>query len=347
MALLIVNPNPVFDRTIELETLIPGAVMRTLSVEVTAGGKGINVARVLRALGRPAPLLVPVGAADRDRYEHLLATEGADATLIDVPGSVRVASIYLEQSSARVTVVNDAGDPCTEQTWHRVIDAVAERCAPGDFALIMGSLPPGLPANALVPLVGRIHAAGATVLIDTAPGWLGPALAAHPDVVTPNLDEARAVLRGTPAHTMDAAAGTSSGAPGSDGVEAVADDACRAAADLRDRGAVRAIVTAGAHGVAMCGDEGTTWTPALRVEAVSTVGAGDSFVAGLADSWRADEATSVDWSAAVQFGIATSAASCEQVRAGGIDPARVADLHAQALRRAAALVGTAGTGGMP
>ena len=50
MAIVVVNPNPVFDRPIVVERLIPGTVMRTLEVEVTAGGKGINVARALRAL---------------------------------------------------------------------------------------------------------------------------------------------------------------------------------------------------------------------------------------------------------------------------------------------------------
>jgi len=311
MGLLIVNPNPVFDRTITLDALVPGAVMRTLEVELTAGGKGINVARVLRALGRPAPLLIPVGIADRDRYRRLLDAEGAEAWLIDVPGSVRIASIYLERTSPRVTVINDAGDPCTGQTWQRVIDDTGEHLRPGDIALIMGSLPPGLPRDALVPLIRRCRDVGAQVLIDTAPTWLGDALRAGPQVVTPNLDEALAVLRGGPAHTMDAEEHPD-----------VADRACRAAEQLRDRGADRAIVTAGAHGVAMSGTDGTTWTPAIAVDVVSTVGAGDSFVAGLADTWNAN-GDDVDWAAAVRFGVATSAASCEQVRAGGVDPARV------------------------
>ena len=316
MALLIVNPNPVFDRTITLDALVPGAVMRTLGVEVTAGGKGINVARVLRALGRRAPLLIPVGTEDRERYLRLLDAEGADARIVDVPGSVRTASIYLERTSPRVTVVNDAGDTCAPQTWNRVVEATAELLVPGDIVLVMGSLPPGLPDEALAPIIERVHLAGARVLIDTAPAWLAGALAAGPDIVTPNLDEALAVLGGTPAHTMDAA-----------GHEDIEDRACRAAVDLRARGAVRAIVTAGVHGVAMSGHEGTSWTPALRVEAVSTVGAGDSFVAGLADIWQhGNSDDDIDWKAAVRFGIATSAASCEQVRAGGIDPQRVTSL---------------------
>ena len=51
MAIVVVNPNPVFDRTIVVERLVPGTVMRTLEVEVTAGGKGVNVARALRVAG--------------------------------------------------------------------------------------------------------------------------------------------------------------------------------------------------------------------------------------------------------------------------------------------------------
>ena len=116
MGILIVNPNPIFDRTISIVELVPGAVIRTLDVELTAGGKGINVARVLRALGRPAPLLIPVGVDDLPRYADLLSREGAQFATVSVPGGVRTASIYLEQAHDRVTVVNDAGTPMSAAT---------------------------------------------------------------------------------------------------------------------------------------------------------------------------------------------------------------------------------------
>lgn len=315
MAVLIVNPNPVFDRTITVHELVPGAVMRTLNVELTAGGKGINVARVLRALGRPAPLLIPVGVEDHDRYAALLAAEGAQAHLIDVAGPVRIASIYLERVSSQVTVVNDAGHDMSDADWQVVHHAIVDSVTKGDVVLIMGSFPPGIDPLSLRDLVGALHGAGAVVLLDVNPHWLAASLAARPDVVTPNLDEAEAVLSETAAHVMDA---------GTHDAEAARERAEQAALALCELGAQRALVTAGAAGVAMAHGGDVTWLPAFPITPVSTVGAGDSFVAGVVHEWSATPAdVEVDWANAVRFGVATSATSCEQVRAGGVDPERV------------------------
>lgn len=320
MAVLIVNPNPVFDRTITLEELVPGAVMRTLDVELTAGGKGINVARVLRALDVAAPLILPIGADDRPRYERLLRAEGADFTSIEVPGTVRTASIYLEERSPRVTVVNDAGDAMAEADWARVRAAVRSAVSPGDTVLCMGSFPPGLAPTSLNDLIEDVHGAGGQILVDANPAWLASALSARPDVVTPNVHEAEAALGIGTAHVMDA--------DDSD-AELIRARSEAAALELCGRGARLAFVTGGGAGVAMAHDGEVAWVPAYPVEVVSTVGAGDSFVAGLAYEWAVVQADGpTDWLDAAQFAVATAAASCEHVRAGGIVPARVREIHA-------------------
>ncbi len=321
MSTLILNPNPVFDRTIGIVEMVPGAVIRTLSVEVTAGGKGINVARVLRALGEPAPLLIPVGADDRERYESLLRHEGASFTTTEVPGGVRTASIYLEQASNRVTVVNDAGTPMAEADWSRVRSAARDLIGRGDVLLCMGSFPPGLSPEALGALIDDVHEAGAEILLDTAPQFLAAALRHGPDLVTPNLDEAEATLAAATSHVMD--------------TEELTHDATRtraeiAALDLCEAGARRALVTAGSAGIAMAHAGAVTWIPAFVIDSVSTVGAGDSFVAGLAHTWTTAAAggEGIDWRRAVVFGAAAAAASCEQVRAGGVSPDRIDELLA-------------------
>ena len=316
MNTLIVNPNPVFDRTINVVELIPGAVIRTLAVELTAGGKGINVARVLRALGRPARMLLPIGADDRVRYEALLASEGAEFTSVEVPGGVRTASIYLEERSNRVTVVNDAGSEMAMTDWQRVRGVVRGMIAEGDLVLCMGSFPPGLPMSALGDLIDDVHDAGASILVDSAPQWLAACLAHRPDIITPNLDEAEAALEAEAAHVMDS---------GDAAVETVRPRAEHAALALCAKGAGRALVTAGAAGVAMAHADEVTWIPAYPVNAVSTVGAGDSFVAGLAfELAQAHGSTAeVDWRQAVRVGVAAAAASCELVRAGGAKGDRI------------------------
>lgn len=318
MTLIIVNPNPVFDRTITIHELVPGAVMRTLDVELTAGGKGINVARVLRTLDNNARLIIPTGIEDRAKYETLLEAEGAVAELVDVAGPIRTASIYREIVSNRVTVVNDAGHPMTiddlKSIHRRIIDAVSI----GDVVVVMGSFPPGLDPQALVELIDALHDKGVKILLDVNPLWLAASLAASPDVVTPNIDEAEAALSETSAVVMDAHTHDDSSMRGR--AESAALELCR-------RGAIRAFVTAGSAGVAMAGEGSVTWVAAFPVETVSTVGAGDSFVAGLVHEWSQTEKNSeVDWSTAMRFGVATSGNSCEQIRAGGINVQRVQEI---------------------
>ena len=326
MHTLIVNPNPIFDRTITVVELVPGAVIRTQDVELTAGGKGINVARVLRSLGQPARMVIPVGVDDLARYESLLMGEGAEFTAVEVPGGVRTASIYLEERSNRVTVVNDAGTEMAMSDWERVRQAVRGRVNSGDLVLCMGSFPPALPVLALGDLIDDVHTAGGRILVDSAPQWLAACLSHRPDIVTPNLDEAEAALEGEAAHLMDA----------SDlSVGTVRPRAERAARVLCDRGAAHALVTAGAAGVAVADIAGVTWESAYPVQSVSTVGAGDSFVAGLAfalaqavDKGRDADWSQADWGHAVRFGVAAAAASCELVRAGGAKADRIREIFA-------------------
>ena len=321
MGIVIVNANPVFDRTITLDEFLPGTVMRTMDVEVTAGGKGINVARVLRALRRDATLLVPVGRVDVDRYRLLLEAEGARVELFEVSGEVRVASIYREAAHQRVTVVNDAGYSLPVAEWDGFIEAVEARVNEDDLVLIMGSLPAGLPGDAAARLVKRVKDRGARTLVDTAPQWLAPVLEVGPDVVAPNIHEAASALTTSSAALFDDSR--------------LSDDQARELAQeyaltCAARTSGLACVTAGSAGVAYAHDGHVGWVDAPKVDVVSPVGAGDSFVAGLAAQWGANvaEGVSADWDAAVAFGVACASASCEVVLAGGAHPDRISELAA-------------------
>ena len=322
IALRIVNPNPVFDRTVRVPRVSPGAVIRAQGAELTCGGKGINVARALRSLGTPALLVLPVGTRDQATYQSLLDAEALAAEIIPVAGGVRTATILLESETDRVTVVNEAGEFEEPAQWPGVVEAVVSASEPGDLVLVMGSLPVGLPPNALVELVAGVHARGARVLVDTAPQWLEPVLARAPDVIAPNLDEAEACLGLADAHVMDS--------HDLDPAEA-RERAELASRRLIERGAQLALVTAGGAGVAVATADSCAWVPAVAVDVVSTVGAGDSFVAGFAFAWQQRSLSSgvVDIVEAVRSGVASAAASCEQVLAGGVERDRYAELLTQ------------------
>jgi 1-phosphofructokinase family hexose kinase len=316
---LIATPNLCLDRTEFLSALVPGSVLRSASVEVTAGGKGVNVARVARAYGQRPAIVGFIAADDGDQLLGLLRGEGADVVPVATTGRVRQAIVMIEQDAGRITIVNEPGNPVGADDWARYLDAIGPLLAGQDVLVCAGSLPPGAPADGYGQLVRLAREAGVRTIVDTAPGPLRAALASGPDLVTPNLEEAEAAVGGHPGDVLTAG-----------GTEVPA-RALQAAQELRELGAVRAAVTAGAAGVGFVDEHGTTsWVPAVPVHVVSPVGAGDSFVAGLALGLFADPTSLADptsrWRAALVRATATASASCEQVRAGGVDPARVTQL---------------------
>ncbi|GAA0277292.1 1-phosphofructokinase family hexose kinase [Cryptosporangium japonicum] len=314
--MLIANPNLAIDRLVTLAEIVPGAVMRSRRTELSPGGKGVNVARVLRAHGVRAPLLGLLCAGDGPLLAGLLAAEGAELVAVPTPGTVRQALVFRESAAGRVTVVNEPGEPVPAIAWHAYREAAAARLADGELFTVSGSLPTGVPVEGYRQLVELAHAAGAVVVVDAAPAALAAALPAGPDLVTPNLEEAEATLTGAPVDVLPIPAGAD--------VRERAEAAARA---LLAAGARRAVVTAGAAGSAFATPDGLAWIPTVPVRVVSAVGAGDSFVGGLALELLARGTGDDVWLPAVVRGVATASASCETSLAGGVDPARAAELR--------------------
>jgi sugar/nucleoside kinase (ribokinase family) len=150
--------------------------------------------------------------------------------------------------------------------------------------------------------------------VDAAPPALRASLASGPDLVAPNLQEAEAAISGDVGSVL------------ADADTDVRERASVAALQLCSLGARHAAVTAGEHGVALAtaGIDVVDWIPTVPVEVVSAVGAGDSFLGGVMLALDAGGGSGdVDWVTAVVRGTATATASCEQLRAGGVDPRRV------------------------
>ncbi|MFG1922139.1 1-phosphofructokinase family hexose kinase [Cryptosporangium sp. NPDC048952] len=314
--MLIGNPNLAIDRLVTLAEIVPGAVMRSRRTELSPGGKGVNVARVLRAHGVQAPLLGLLCTGDGAMLAGLLADEGANLVAVPTPGTVRQALVFRESAAGRVTVVNEPGDPVPAIAWHAYCEAAAARLSDGDLFTVSGSLPTGVPVEGYRQLVELAHAAGAVIVVDAAPAALAAALPAGPDLVTPNLEEAEATLSGAPVDVL----------PIPDGAD-VRERAEAAALSLLEAGARRAVVTAGAAGSAFATGSSAAWIPTVPVRVVSAVGAGDSFVGGLALELLARGLDDDAWLPAVVRGVATASASCETPLAGGVDPARAEELR--------------------
>ncbi len=306
--MLIAGPNLTIDRTSTIPELRPGEVLRLGDVVVTPGGKGLNVARAARALGTPALLVAFVPGHTGAAAARLIAAEDVLLDAIATPGEIRSSSVILEPGG-RVTVLNEPGPPVDEDDWH-ALEAAVERALPDHRVLVCtGSLPPGAPVEGYARLTAQARRAGREVVVDAGGAVLAAALAAGPDVVTPNLAEAEALLHGRTDESVDV------------GPDA-RPRAVAAAAGLLARGPRAAVVTAAAAGAAVASGDGTAWVDAPPVAARNPIGAGDVLAAALAAARERGEPLV----AAARGAVAAAAASVEHPVAGRLDAARAAEL---------------------
>jgi 1-phosphofructokinase family hexose kinase len=312
--MLIAGPNPTIDRTSTIAALRPGEVLRLEGVVVTPGGKGLNVARAARALGAPAVLVSFVPGHSGRAGAAMAAAEGIDLRGVPSPGELRCTAV-IREADGRTTVLNEPGAEIGPSEWDAYEREVGANLAGHGVLVCSGSVPPGSPPDAYGRLAALARAAGVLCLVDAGDETLAAALAAGPDIVTPNLAEAERAL------------GTGSGADHVD----VAGDARRralaAAEALVARGARAAAVTAAAAGAALACAGGTPeWVAAPAVEAVrNPVGAGDVLACGLAAALERGEPLP----AALRAGVAAAAASVESPTAGDLDPERARALAAE------------------
>ena len=295
-----------------------GAIMRAPSAEVRAGGKGIDAARVGKSLKRRSPLLVLVGDLDRDEYCRFLVNEGINFKTSKYKGNIRVATTYHEINSPVTTIVNEEGPSIVQSEWDNYLAELRREIKPSEIVASMGSFPRGVTEENVAELIDLVHENKSLIFFDTTPHFLTWAIKHHADFVSPNLDEAEAVIKG---NAEDLFLGESSNARAR---------ARSAALALCGMGAKVAIVHAGAEGSALAYAGKTVFVPQVQIVVSSTVGAGDSLAAGFIlkteEQGSISDLDSIDWKLSLQFGSATAAAACEMGRSGDLDPIRVQEL---------------------
>jgi 1-phosphofructokinase len=253
-----VTPNPSVDRTLFVDALQLGKIMRSSRSWSEPSGKGVNVALALRAHGRQALAVLPVGGPAGAHLVEMLNRAGLSYQPVPIAGEVRI-NISLIQPDGVVTKINERGPTLTAVEGQALLDAARTRAQPGAWLAGCGSLPGGLTDDYYARIVETGHRAGADVVIDTSGPPLVEALAAGPDLIKPNADE-----------LADAVGGT---------VTTVG-DVLDAAQELRARGAKTVLASLGADGALLVSAAGALHGAAPVADVVSTVGAGDAMLAG-------------------------------------------------------------------
>lgn len=250
--------NPSVDRTVEVETLARGEVMRALRVRVDPGGKGINVSRALAAHDLPTRAVVTVGGAEGEHLVTLLRETGIEIVPVPVQGAIR-SNITVVEPDGTTTKFNEPGAQLSSDELVAVFDAVKGAADSADWLVASGSLPAGTPAGFYADLVNMLAGSGTKVAVDTSGPALEAVLAAGPSLVKPNRDELAEVTGkrlGTIADVVDAAG------------------------RLRERGARAVLASLGADGAVLVDDQGAVHGRTPAVPQLSSVGAGDAMLAG-------------------------------------------------------------------
>jgi 1-phosphofructokinase family hexose kinase len=271
-----VTPNPSIDRTIEIDRLERGGLIRAREATSEAAGKGLNVSRALHGQGQDTLAVLPVAGESAATYLELLADEVPSA-LVPVPGYVRV-NISLVEPDGTVTKVNEPG-PTLDTAGVEAILAAVAGAPPAGWIVGCGSLPPGAPTDFYARLA-TLGSADRRVAVDSSGAALLRAVGGGVALVKPNASE----LAGIAGHAL-----------------ATLGEAADAACELVGRGVGATLVSLGRDGALYVDTAGAvSHAEAVIDDAVNAVGAGDALLAGFlaagADTAALPEA--IAWSVA-------------------------------------------------
>ncbi len=287
-----VTLNPSIDRTL-CRVDADEAGWRVRLEHETAGGKGNNVARILRVLNVPTLAIVCAGGQGAKQITELLARDDVPVHLVPAPHNVRFHTTILRKRG-RPLFVHEAGSPWWDDLYPDISRALATVYRAGDVVVVGGSPPPASPVTLVRDLIRYL---GTTpTIVDAGPQYLIPALGANPYLVKVNDDELRR------AWNMPEA-------PIAELLEKTAPSCI-----------VGAVATMGKDGARAIWEEAFIQVQPLRVnEIASTLGAGDAFMAGLLWGLYRGETGA----ACLARASAVAAESIRWPTAGSIDPGRV------------------------
>jgi 1-phosphofructokinase family hexose kinase len=296
-AFLCVSLNPAIDARLTLDEFVPGRVNRVSAVQRTPGGKAAHVAMALKALGAVPTWIGFCGGATGSELLSALRFLEIDTLLVPTEQSTRV-NLEILDARGEVTEILEPGAAITASEWsefRRVCAAAFQREPHTRIVSISGSLPPGVPAEAYAALVSLARSANCLAFIDSSGLALSKVLAANPDLVKINRQEAELATQFT-IHDPRSAA--------------------QAARKLLDLGASSAAVSLGERGLVGLrkGDQFAIHARTTPMRPKSTVGCGDAALAGLAFA----AATDLSFEQSLSLAAACGAANCLAMLPGRI-----------------------------
>ncbi len=299
--ILTVTLNAAIDRTVAVPNFRLGQRHRAIESRTLVGGKGVNVARALKLLGRPVIATGLAGGTVGNRVLERLAEESILADFTRIEGDSRTNLAVVDPTSGQQTEINERGPQVSADEIERFVEKLLYLAPGASICALAGSIPPGLEPDVYARLIAELRNAGVLTVLDAEGEPMRAGLRAEPAVVVPNVLEAEAAV----GHEFNDA-----------------DDFLLGLNGLLEMGAGEAIITRENGCVAIVGngvDRRRYEVEIEPLEPVSTVGSGDAFLAGyLAARYDGSSAREC-----LAYGVACGAESTQHFGAGALDPAEV------------------------
>jgi 1-phosphofructokinase len=252
--------NPAIDKTVELDHLEQGSLNRLKSVITDVGGKGINVSKTIKALGGETIATGFIGGSGGSLIEKVLKEQGIKSDFVEIKNEVRTNLKVLE-AAGFVTELNEPGPLVSEAELEELTQKLIGYAGKDVLFVLAGSIPNGISKTVYKDLIVKVKEKGARVFLDADGELFIHSLEAGPDFIKPNRTELEEYYH------MDYRA---------DEAELV-----KMGQKLLHKGIEMAAISLGQMGALFLTRDQIVKCPGLRVEAHSTVGAGDAMVAAL------------------------------------------------------------------
>lgn len=282
-----VTLNPALDKTAQVPRFTLDEVNRIQELRVDAGGKGINVSKVIKNLGGTSIAWALLGGATGNKIVDDLLQQDIDVRPFKVSGETRTNLKVVDPELGTHTDINEPGPTVTNDELRSMLQRIMHELSGDDIVVLSGSLPQGADDATYAEWVSECKATGATVFLDADGSKFAQGLKAKPDFVKPNEIELGALV----GNQLDTD-------------EKVID----AAKQLVQKGVSHVMVSMGGAGALYVDSSQVVKGYPVKVKVGSTVGAGDSVVAALAYA----TSTGMPLDDTMRFAMATGAANVMQ-----------------------------------
>lgn len=243
----------------EVDDMVPVRKLRASSPTQFPGGGGINVSRVIKALGGQTVAIHTAGGYTGQFLRELIEAQGLLTRTIPIAGSTRVSATVYERQTGQEFRITPAGPELTEKEWRTALDALFDYDT--DYIVLTGSLPPGVPQDFYARAARLARERNVRVVLDTSGRALFESLKEGVYLIKPNLRE------------LEHLAARKASTPEEQ------EDICR---QIIGEGKAEVVaLTLGEEGALLAWAEGSLRMATPKVEVRSAVGAGDSFLAGM------------------------------------------------------------------